>query len=169
MGRRVFGLPGRLIGKECTCQWRRHRREFDPWVRQIPCRRKWQPTLAFFLAWRIPWTEEPGGLQSRGSKRVWHDWAIEHTHTMRKICLYLLACYMLSHFSHTWLFVILWTVARQVPPSMGFSRQESWSGLPGLPSGGSSQSRDQTCISASPALVGGFFTPGATGKPCICL
>ena len=25
------------------------------------------------LAWRIPWTEEPGGLQSRGSKRVEHD------------------------------------------------------------------------------------------------
>jgi len=26
------------------------------------------------LAWRIPWTEEPGGLQSRGSQRVGHDW-----------------------------------------------------------------------------------------------
>ena len=26
-------------------------------------------------AWRIPWTEEPGGLQSMGSKRVGHDWA----------------------------------------------------------------------------------------------
>ena len=25
------------------------------------------------LAWRIPWTEEPGGLQSRGSQRVRHD------------------------------------------------------------------------------------------------
>ena len=27
------------------------------------------------LAWRIPWTEEPGGLQSMGSQRVGHDWA----------------------------------------------------------------------------------------------
>ena len=26
------------------------------------------------LAWRIPWTEEPGGLQSMGSQRVRHDW-----------------------------------------------------------------------------------------------
>ena len=26
------------------------------------------------LAWKIPWTEEPGGLQSTGSLRVWHDW-----------------------------------------------------------------------------------------------
>ena len=27
------------------------------------------------LAWRIPWTEEPGGLPSMGSQRVRHDWA----------------------------------------------------------------------------------------------
>ena len=26
------------------------------------------------LAWRIPWTEEPGGLQSMGSQRIRHDW-----------------------------------------------------------------------------------------------
>ena len=26
------------------------------------------------LAWEIPWTEEPGGLQSTGSKTVWHNW-----------------------------------------------------------------------------------------------
>ena len=27
------------------------------------------------LAWRVPWTEEPGGLQSMGSQRVGQDWA----------------------------------------------------------------------------------------------
>ena len=27
------------------------------------------------LAWKVPWTEEPGGLQSMGSQRVGHDWA----------------------------------------------------------------------------------------------
>ena len=37
---------------------------------------------------------------------------------------------MLSHVSHVWLFVTLWTVAHQAPLSMGFSRQEYWSGLP---------------------------------------
>ena len=31
------------------------------------------------LAWRIPSTEEPGGLQSMGLQRVRHDWANEHT------------------------------------------------------------------------------------------
>ena len=30
-------------------------------------------THASILAWRIPWTEEPGGLQSMGSQRVGHD------------------------------------------------------------------------------------------------
>ena len=32
------------------------------------------------LAWEIPWTEEPGGLQSMGSVRVRHDSVTEHTH-----------------------------------------------------------------------------------------
>ena len=31
-------------------------------------------THSSILAWRIPWTEEPGGLQSMGSQRVGHDW-----------------------------------------------------------------------------------------------
>jgi len=44
------------------------------------------------------------------------------------------AC-MLSHFSCVWLFVTPWTVAHQAPPSMGFSRQEYWSGLPCPPPG----------------------------------
>ena len=38
--------------------------------------------------------------------------------------------YMLSHFSRVWLFATPWTVTHQAPLSMGFSRQEHWSGLP---------------------------------------
>ena len=37
-------------------------------------------TRSSILAWRMPWTEEPGGLQSMGSKRAGHDRVI-HTHT----------------------------------------------------------------------------------------
>ena len=33
------------------------------------------------LAWKIPWAEEPGGLQSKGLQRIGHDWAAEHEHT----------------------------------------------------------------------------------------
>ena len=41
--------------------------------------RKWQPNS---LAWRIPWTKEPGRLQSMGSQRVGHNLATEHAHTL---------------------------------------------------------------------------------------
>ena len=34
-------------------------------------------THSSILAWRIPWTEEPGGLQSMGSQRVRHDWVTD--------------------------------------------------------------------------------------------
>ena len=36
-------------------------------------------THSSILAWRIPWTEEPGGLQSKGSQRVGHNRGTEHT------------------------------------------------------------------------------------------
>ena len=35
-------------------------------------------THSSMLAWRIPWIEEPGGLQSMGSQRVRHDLETEH-------------------------------------------------------------------------------------------
>ena len=41
-------------------------------------------THSSILAWRIPWTEEPGGLQSMGSQRVGHDRTTKHTHTSVK-------------------------------------------------------------------------------------
>ena len=47
-----------------------------------------------------------------------------------------------------------WTVAHQAPVSMGFPRQEYWSGLPFPPPG------DLPASLASPALAGGFFTTG---------
>ena len=36
-------------------------------------------THSSILAWRIPWTEEPGELQSMELQRVGHDWVTEHT------------------------------------------------------------------------------------------
>ena len=39
-------------------------------------------THSRILAWRIPWTEEPGRIQSIGSQRVRHDWSdLAHTRT----------------------------------------------------------------------------------------
>ena len=46
-------------------------------------------THSSILAWRIPWTEKPGGLQSMGLQRVEHSRAIEHAvyvvNTIRKL------------------------------------------------------------------------------------
>ena len=39
-------------------------------------------THSSILVWKMPWTEEPGRLQSMGSQRVGHDWATEHTHSL---------------------------------------------------------------------------------------
>ena len=74
----VLGLLRWCSGKGFACQCRRCR--FDPWVGKIPWRRKWQPTPGFF-AWKIPWTEEPSGLQSMEQQKVRHYWAHTHTHT----------------------------------------------------------------------------------------
>ena len=42
----IRAFPGGASSKEPTCQCRRHERyRFDPWVRKIPWRRAWQPTL----------------------------------------------------------------------------------------------------------------------------
>ena len=57
------------------------------------------------------------------------------------------------------LFVTLWTVTSQVPVSVGFSRQEYWSGLPCPPPGESSPPRDRTRVSYASLCV----------CECVCL
>ena len=48
-------------------------------------RRAWQPTPVI-LAWRIPWAEEPGRLQSLESQRAGHDRSdLSHTHTVEAV------------------------------------------------------------------------------------
>ena len=48
----------------------------ETWVRSLGWEDPLEKEMAIhssILAWRIPWTEEPGGLQSTGSQRVGHD------------------------------------------------------------------------------------------------
>ena len=59
--------------------------------------------------------------------------------------------------SPVWLFVTLWTVARQAPLSTGFSRQEYWSGLPSPPPGDLMDPGIEPSSFTSPALAGRFF------------
>ena len=49
----------------------------ETWVRSLGWEdplEKGMATYSSILAWRISWTEKPGGLQSRGSQIVGHDW-----------------------------------------------------------------------------------------------
>ena len=67
--------------------------------------------------------------------------------------------------SHVQLFATPWTVAYQVPPSMGFSRQECWSGLP-FPSPGDLP--DPGIEPGSPALQTDALPSEPPGKPKCC-
>ena len=69
------GLPRWLSGEEPACQCGRC--WLDPWVGKIPWRRKWQPSSSI-LALDMPWTEQPGRLQSTGTQRIEHDLMTEH-------------------------------------------------------------------------------------------
>ena len=127
------------------------------------------------LAWKIPWVEEPGGLQSMGSLRVRHDWATSlsiftfHFHALEKE--------LATHSS-----VLAWRIPGTGEPgglpSVGSHRVgRDWSDLAAdytfhgmlqarilewvaFPlSRGFSQPRDQSQVSG---IAGGFFTSWAT-------
>ena len=70
------GLPGGSGGKESTCNMG------DPRVRSLiendPLEKE-MATHSIILAWKIPWLQEPGGLQSIGLHRVGHDWSNSST------------------------------------------------------------------------------------------
>ena len=105
------------------------------------------------LAWKVPWTEEPNGPQSMGSKRTGHDWVAEnpcrahachacqpmqclaHRKHFMRICSSPLLLNLWVCAQRVQLFAMLWTVTHQATLSMGFFRQEYWSGLPFLPPG----------------------------------
>ena len=160
---------------------------WETWVRSLgqedPLEQE-MATHSSTLAWKIPWMEEPGRLQSMGSQRVRHNWATSLSlfqflftfcHKNGVICLSEVSnispgnfdsslCFIQPRILHDdnkqgddilpwhtpfpiwnlsivpWsevkslscvqLFATPWTVAYQAPQSMGFSRQEYWSGLP---------------------------------------
>ena len=70
LGCHMLGLSWWFSGKESACQCKRCRRcWFDPWVRKILWRRKWQP-VPVFLPRKIPWTEELADYSPWGHERV---------------------------------------------------------------------------------------------------
>ena len=91
----------------------------ETWVRFLDWEdplEKEMATHSSILAWEIPWTEEPGGLQPMGSQRVRHDLANEHTHT-----------HIMPWMLHTKLTVDQYRFFRKAI-CRRFSSAESWAG-----------------------------------------
>ena len=62
-------FPGGASGKETACQRRRHEAQVRSLGQEDPPE-EGMAAHPSILAWRIPWTEEPGGYSSRGCKEL---------------------------------------------------------------------------------------------------
>ena len=68
-------FPGGTSGKEPACQCRRH----ETWIQSLGQEDPLEEGMAThfsIVAWKIPWTVEPGGLQSIGFQRVRYNWKV---------------------------------------------------------------------------------------------
>ena len=79
----VYVCVCRINGSSLLAQTAKNpRAKQETWVRSLGWEdplEKEMATHSSVLAWRSPWTEEPGRLQSRGSQRVRHDWATRYS------------------------------------------------------------------------------------------
>ena len=89
--------------------------------------------------------------------RVFTTWAIREAYLKYKKMKV-----KVKSLSRVWLFATPWTVAHQASPSLGFSRQDYWSGLP-FPSPG--ELPDPAIEPRSPALQADALTSEPPGKP----
>ena len=111
---------------------------WETWIRSLGWEdplEKEMATHSSTLAWKIPRTGEPGGLPSLGSHRVRHGWsdlaaAAAAAAPYPLIVSNIIISEWVKSLSHVRLFASPWTITCQAPPSMGFSWQDYWSGLP---------------------------------------
>ena len=131
--------------------------------------------FTFFTVLSLHWYCKSNGQQNWILRRNWGSGTTQH-HTGPVITV-LFSLHLkgvknekklkVKSLNHVWLFVTPWTVAHQDPPSMGFSRQEYWSGLPfhfpgDLP--------DPGIDPRSPTLQADALTSEPPGKPLLsCL
>ena len=84
-----------LSGKESACQYRRHRNRVWSLGWKDPLEEE-MGTHSRVLAWKILWTEEPGGLQSMGMRWIGHDWACTHVMIWDMLCIILVVLHLLK-------------------------------------------------------------------------
>ena len=100
------------------------------------------------------------------NKSIWSVWNI---HSTEEACQSRAVECMLGHFSRVRLSVSIRTVAHQAPLSMGFSRQEHWSGSPCPPPGDLQDPGIEPASLMSPAWRGEFFTSSTAWEAHILL
>ena len=93
-----FGFPGGSDSEESIC----NEQDLGSILGWEDPLEEGMATHSSILAWRIPWTEEPGRLHSMGSQRVGHNWATKHTHNYIKF-----NSVSLQEDSLTWLLCVL--------------------------------------------------------------
>ena len=144
-------IQGGASGKEPACQCRRHKRHgFNSWIRKISWRRAWKLTLVF-LPEKSHGQRNLMGYSPQGRKEsdttevTWHTCIFIYTnrkksnhspkcliyihpHVFSWVCVSVLCSVMSDS-------VIPWIVTHQASLSMGFPRQEYWSGFPLPPPG----------------------------------
>ena len=79
---RSKGLPWQLSSKESACQCRRH--ALDPWIREIPWRRKWQPT-PLFVHGEFHGQKGLVGYSPQGHKRAGQNLAAEQQQEVKSL------------------------------------------------------------------------------------
>ena len=148
-------LPDIHLGQIMTSQWMIFRSSWL-WWRMINNKEKlWlKCTFKIFFTtktfihchWRVNWCNYYGSTLSN------------------KLNMLISVC-MLSLFSRVLLFATPWTVARQDPLSMGFSRQEYWSGLPFPSPGDLYHPGVKLYVSYVSHIAGRFFSAESLSKP----
>ena len=83
----------------------------------------------------------------------------------KKLLFKMCVCAHMCALTHVQLFVTPWTVANQAPLSMGFPRQEYWSGSPFPTSRDLPDPEMEPTSLSTPGLAGGFFTTAPPEKP----
>ena len=130
---------------EVVCIQQFFKKKFIPTsISLLPTPSHWSSTLY--------WTGQGWGWDKRGKggRRTWVVSLKQHNHIRQ--CQWRVRVSVFSCLSYIWFFETLWTVAHQAPLSMGFSRQEYWSGVPCPPPGDLPDPGIEPASPLSPAL-----------------
>ena len=120
-------------------------------------------THSNILAWKIPWTEKPGGLQSIGLQIVRHDLATKQQQSYIRVCVCLHACSVVKS-RLTLCYSMDYCPPGSSVPGISQARILEWVAIPLCR--GSSWPRDRDPISC---ITGRFFTTWATREAHVCV